>query len=126
MLKRWQWVKMTMWFWSSFLIGKRSLCCFQENLVLRSLFIFDLGHDDDSVWHVQHFKFLGLIFVAGTIPLDLDKKSGQDRGKNLIFDMFNVHLSWCGQYVAKIQHVLAQPSRDCAIRIALVVARRSF
>ena len=25
---------------------------------------FDLGHDDDSVWQLQHFGCLGLIFRA--------------------------------------------------------------
>ena len=29
--------------------------------------IFVFGHDDDSLLHVQQFRCLGLIFVAGTV-----------------------------------------------------------
>ena len=60
LLKRWQArVKMRgvfrrQFFVATFWKGRKSFC---ETVV-----ICDLGHDDDSVWQVQHFGCLGLIF----------------------------------------------------------------
>ena len=45
-------------------ILKGSKASFCETVVM-----FDFGHDDDSVWQVQHFGCLGLIFRAHVPPI---------------------------------------------------------
>jgi len=59
LLKRWQaWVKMRGAFGGHF--AEQAQYLVNERVERRV--IFDFGHDDDSVWRVQHFGCLGLIF----------------------------------------------------------------
>ena len=54
-----------------------------------TVIIFDLRHDDDSVWQAQHFGCLGLIFRGrrSTLP-------GQKHGRNLSKTFFPHNLVW--------------------------------
>ena len=40
-----------------------------------TVFVFDLGHDDDSVWQVRRFGCLRLIFAASSILCRRQKSS---------------------------------------------------
>ena len=53
-----------------------------------SYVIFDFGHDDDSVWQVQHFGCLGLIFCGRRSASLTSTKSGRDLGEPLFCVFF--------------------------------------
>ena len=119
LLKRWQeWARMRGAFGGHFawqvgyLVNLDDVWKGSKVSLCEAVVIFDFGHDDDSVWQVQHFGCLGLIFCGRRRTLYTSTKSGWDLAKNIVFDIFNVPFWWCAQCFVKILHVLAQPSSD--------------
>ena len=99
------------WFWRSFCVagtvfgelGRRFERVESLVFVKLSSFVFDFGHDDDSVWQMRHFGCPGLIFMAGAVFCRPRQKSCWDFSKTFVMFFFcgARHVSWISKVCSR-------------------------